>query len=51
MKHPNIKLTADYNNKYMFDVEKYLYNKRKGAKDIVIDENTVVNEVIIVSNK
>ena len=36
MKHPNIKLTADYDGKNTFDIEKYLNAKRKGAKNLEI---------------
>ena len=50
MKHPNIKLTADYNDKYAFDTEKYLSKKRKGAKDMDVDENTVA-ETMFVENQ
>jgi type IV secretion system protein VirD4 len=49
MKHPNIALTADFDERYKFDVEQYLCNKRKGAKNLEIDVDTVLSEVIHVA--
>ena len=42
MKHPNIALTADYNEANLFDVEKYLRRYRKGAKNLKFKESQIV---------
>ena len=36
-KHPNFKLTADYDKKYTFDIEKYLNRRMKLKADDVYD--------------
>ena len=41
MKHPNIRLTADYDGKNTFDVSRYLKQKRRGAKNLKIKGNQI----------
>ena len=39
MKHPQIRLTADFDDNLTFDVEKYIRRKRRGAKNLIIKES------------
>jgi len=41
MKHPNIRLTADYDDKNTFDISRYLNQKRRGAKNLKIKETQI----------
>jgi type IV secretion system protein VirD4 len=43
MKHPQIRLTADANKNNRFDVEKYIRQKRRGAKNLIIKETQIVD--------
>jgi len=42
MKHPSIALTADYNDKNVFNVERYLNTRRRGAKNLNFKESQIV---------
>ena len=42
MKHPNIRLTSDYDEANKFNVVRYLKRKRTGAKNLIIKDSDVV---------
>jgi len=42
MKHPNIRLTSDFDESNKFDITKYLNRKRRGAKNLIIKESQIV---------
>ena len=42
MKHPNIALTADKDERYTFDTVKYLRRFRKGAKNLKFKGDQIV---------